>query len=259
VICGWIAILAGLVPLGVAWWANRRTSMRDASLWAGLAWLTWAGPLAQVPSADNIFIALAVTGGAGIAVLGARRPHVFAWNFVVLGLVGVLILPLVEGWIIGASSLDALRLSFLAATLLVGIGNYVPTRFGIAALAALFVVGGWFAIMLVPSRAEATPFFLALRIVTAVVPWLTMVSPTRRAGDDLGGEWRSFRDRLGFVWAERTREQFNRAAENAGLPFRLGWLSTHGDGSDTEIAQAESIFRRLTQRFGDRDSREATP
>ena len=250
-ICGAIAILAGLVPLGTAWWANRRTSLRDATLWALLAWLTWSGPLGCEASPDLIFIALAVTGGAGVAVLGARRPHVFAWNFVVLGLISVLILPLVEGWIIGARSLDALRLSFLAATLLVGIGNYVPTRFGLAAGTALLVVAGWFAILLEPSYAEGAPFYLTLRVATAVVPWMALVTPRRLAGDELGNAWRSFRDRLGFVWGERTREQFNRAAENAGLPIRLGWRGTRADASDAEIAQAVELFRRLTGRFGE--------
>jgi hypothetical protein len=251
VICGCIAILAGLIPLTVTWWANRRTSLRDATGWAAIAWLTWSGPLNFQPTADIIFIALAVTGGAGIAVLGARRPHVFAWNFVVLGLVSVLVLPLVEGWIIGIRSLDALRLSFLAGTLIVGIGNYVPTRFGAAAAVALLVVGGWFAILLEPALADRDALFLTLRIATASVPWIALVSPNRAAGDDLGNAWRSFRDRLGFVWGERTREQFNRAAENAGLPIRLGWRGVRGTGSDTEMARAVEIFKRLVRRFDD--------
>jgi hypothetical protein len=256
VICGWVAIVAGLVPLGTACWANRRTSLRDATLWALLAWLTWSGPLGCEASPDLIFIALAATGGAGVAVLGARRPHVFAWNFVILGLVSVLVLPLVENWVIGAKSLDALRLAFLAATLAVGIGNYVATRFALPAIAALLVVAGWFAILLDPSSAEREPFFLTLRIATAVVPWMTLVTPRRPAGDDLGNAWRAFRDRLGFVWGERTREQFNRAAENAGLPLRLGWFSVRGTGSNAEITQAVDLFRRLVLRFDESDAAE---
>ena len=250
-IWGWIAILAGLVPLVRAWWANRRTSLRDATLWAGLAWLAWAGPLAYEPSADSVFIALAVTGGAGVAVLGARRPHVFAWNFVVLGLVGVLVLPLVEGWIIGARSLDALRLSFLAATLVVGIGNYVPTRFGLAAALSLLVGAGWFLIVLEPTRAGSRTFVVGLRIGTALIPWVALLSPGAATDRDLDRAWRSFRDRLGFVWGERTREQFNRSVENAGLSIRLGWRGVRGEASETEIAQAADILRRLLRRFDD--------
>jgi hypothetical protein len=254
VICGGIAIVAGLVPVLTAWWANRRTSLQGATLWSLVAWLTWSGPLGCEASPDLVFIALAVTGGAGVAVLGARRPHVFAWNFVVLGLVSVLILPLAERWVIGARSLDALRLTFLAGTLVVGIGNYLPTRFALAAIAGLLVGGGWFAILLEPSYAEWTPFFVTLRIATAVVPWMALVTPARPTGDEFGNLWRSFRDRFGFVWGERTREQFNRAAENAGLPIRLGWFGVCGTGSDAEMVQAVDLFRRLSRRFDESDA-----
>src|SRR5581483_7328575 len=84
------------------------------------------------------YLALSLTGCAGIAVLGARRPQVVAWNFVVLGLLGVMLLPVLERSVIGASSLDWVRMVFLGGTLLVGVLNYLPTR---AAPAAVFLAG----------------------------------------------------------------------------------------------------------------------
>jgi hypothetical protein len=161
-------------------------------------------------------------------------------------------LPLVEGWIIGARSLDTLRLSFLAATLAVGIGNYLPTRFLFAALAAFIGAAGWLLIVLDldPTRFQNNGFVLSLRFVTLVVPWLALAAWPWRFGNELDLAWRSFRDRHGFVWGERTREQFNRAAEHAGLPIRLGWRSMRGTASDEEIAAAKALFERLTQRFG---------
>src|SRR6188472_3091553 len=96
-----LAILAGLYPIFCAWQANRRTSLRDAMLWTTAAWISWAGPMSLFGTRASLFIALSLTGCASVAVLGARRPHVLAWNFVVFGLFGVLALPLVEGWLIG--------------------------------------------------------------------------------------------------------------------------------------------------------------
>ena len=98
-----LLLLTGAYPLGRAWLANRRSSLAHALAWAALAWLAWLGvALAEawglgVPVAAR-YVALCLTGCAGVAVLGARRPGVVAWNFVVLGLLVVLLLPLAEGW-----------------------------------------------------------------------------------------------------------------------------------------------------------------
>ena len=35
--------------------------------------------------------------------------------------------------------------------------------------------------------------------------------------------WLDFRDRYGLLWGQRVREQFNRAAHNAGWPVMLFW------------------------------------
>src|SRR5688572_7693858 len=92
--------LAGLVPFWIAWRANRATSLAPAVGWAALAWLGWGGALAfgrwQTGFVEERYVALCLTGAAGVAVLGARRPYAGAWNFVVLGLIGVLLLPLAE-------------------------------------------------------------------------------------------------------------------------------------------------------------------
>src|ERR1700692_2142289 len=99
-------IIAGALPIVRALWANRGTSLLHALIWTLLAWLSW-GVAFLLDDAENAvmpagrYCALCLTGCAGIAVLGARRPHVFAWNFVVLSLFAVMVWPLVEGWILG--------------------------------------------------------------------------------------------------------------------------------------------------------------
>jgi hypothetical protein len=83
---GWIAVAVGALPFLAAWRANRRTTLQGATIWAAAAWTSWGFALAYPDNDDFGFLALCLTGCAGIAVLGARRPQVFAWNFVVLGL-----------------------------------------------------------------------------------------------------------------------------------------------------------------------------
>src|SRR5262249_21122194 len=94
--CMWVLLFAlfliGLYPLAQAWWANRRTSLFHAVTGGVGGWLGWLRALVFAERAGNRgvdpprYLALCLTGCAGVAVLGARRPHVVAWNFVVLGL-----------------------------------------------------------------------------------------------------------------------------------------------------------------------------
>src|SRR6476661_4532490 len=88
--------LAGLLPLFSAWWKNRRASLQLTFVWAAFAWFTWGWAFLATdtePSAvsSTRYIALGMTGAAGIAVLGARRPQVLAWNLVLVGLLPALL------------------------------------------------------------------------------------------------------------------------------------------------------------------------
>src|SRR5918912_1565719 len=105
---GWLLLVTGLYPLVRAWLANRRWSLLQAVHWALLAWAAWGmalagtGRWAPPAAAAATYLALCLTGCAGVAVLGARRPGVAAWNFVVLGLLAVLLLPVAEGVVTGS-------------------------------------------------------------------------------------------------------------------------------------------------------------
>src|SRR6516165_2531149 len=129
-----LLFVTGSAALVRAWLATRATALFHAVHWCMAAWLAWGVTIFTPERASHpdpvTYVALCLTGCAGIAVLGARRPHVTAWNFVVLGLLAVMVLPLVEKAFIGTQSLDWLRITFLAITLGVGVLNYLPTRFG---------------------------------------------------------------------------------------------------------------------------------
>src|SRR5437764_12294899 len=94
-------VLTAVFPLVGAWRANRHTTLLQAVFWAGGAWAAWLLTLVALARGDEEAIpgrhlALALTGCAGVAVLGARRPGVRAWNFVVCGLLVIQLMPIVQ-------------------------------------------------------------------------------------------------------------------------------------------------------------------
>ena len=75
-----------------------------------------------------------------------------------------------------------------------------------------------------------------------------------RTGDEFDALWLDFRNRFGLVWAQRVREQFNRAAVNAGWPVTLYWqgllimAGTAPPDPDTQEAIVATL-RALLKRF----------
>lgn len=263
-VCGLI-FLVGAVPFVQAWRTLRHTSLVHALVWAATAWLAWGtvALLDQIVSDSMMtaarYTALCLVGCAGVAVLGARRPGVAAWDFVVLGLLAVLVLFLAEGAVVGGElQLGPVRITFLGLTLAIGIANYLPTRMALAAI--LLGLGcGWELWELVQRAggAAASGFARAYADLTILcVPPAAAVCGlrVRKTGTDADRLWRSFRDSFGVIWGLRLREQFDRAAVNAGLPLELGWDGLRpatgeepdAHGSDAALA----ILRALLKRFG---------
>jgi hypothetical protein len=229
-----IVFLSGFYPLIRAWWANRHTSLFQALNWALTAWLAWVftllladtdGTAARVDPAR--YLALCLTGCAAVAVLGARRPHVGAWNFVVLGLLAVMVLPLVEGLLAGVPSLDLLRMFFLGATLTVGFLNYLPTRLAPAVLLATLGCSGEMGLLAAPDMfARQSAVSMLAPLLLGFSPWVGWISWKRQtpAEHEIDRLWLDFRNRYGLFWGQRLREQFNAAALNGGWPVYLAWL-----------------------------------
>jgi hypothetical protein len=255
--------IAGLYPMACAWRANRSTSLLHAVGWAIVAWCAWGWALLAADP-DHLglepgrYVALCATGGAGVAVLGARRPHVFAWNFVVLGLLAVMQLPLVESLVIGTDPHDALRVLFLSATLAVGLCNYLPTRSAPAVLLLAAACAGEIVSLFAPdvlaNRGEIQLFHLVLLLTTwgAWACW----RGEREARSEFDCVWLDFRDRLGLLWAQRVREQFNNAAVHAGWMVRLAWRGLHRTVPNVAIPPTEQdamieTLRAALKRFAD--------
>jgi hypothetical protein len=247
-------LLGGLYPWYRAWRANRLTALSHALLWALAAWLAWALAIG-LEWPGGRYLALCLTACAGVAVLGARRPGVVAWNFVVAGLLAVLLRPaaltLLTGllWSSGEEGqglrLDGAALTILGVALGVPLLNYLPTRLGPAA-AALGL-----GCALEAASLAGEPAWLGVGDgLVAATPWLALgaLGWGQRPTDEVTRLWRGFRDRFGLLWALRMREQFHRAARNAGCPAELGWGTARVAPEGRE--QALALLRATLRRFG---------
>jgi hypothetical protein len=216
------------------WQARRNWSLSHALGWLAAAWLAWLvsglAVLADWPTRPWRYVALAVTAGAGVAVFGARRPNLFAWDFVVAGLLAVLALPLLEPGLSAAEwSLDEPRSLFLALLLAVAVLNYLPTRWGplaagagavlLVEVAHLSRAAGWSQNLPWP---PGTSLFLLGSLFWLGLLWSSLGGGRSRP-HELTKLWREFRDSYGLVWGQRALEQFNSAAAHAGMVTRLGW------------------------------------
>jgi hypothetical protein len=262
----WVILLTGAYPLWRAWRANAGTTLRPALLWAVAAWLAWAAEFfsaAMAPARDPLtlrYLALSLTACALVAVLGARRPIVGPWHFVLVGLLAVLLLPLAEG--LGTLRLNWPSWLFLAGTLAVGLLNYLPTRLAPAVVVlACGCATALAGVLPAENVAEAWHRLLpAGRLLLALVPWIAYVAAGRRPATraEFDALWLAFRDRFGLVWGQRLREQFNRAAEHAGWPVILRWgglRMRHGAALPEPEVQAEMVgtLQAMLKRFGPED------
>lgn len=250
-----VLLLTGFYPLWRAWRANRATTLRQSVGWAGCAWLAWVAAAwvgAAWPGVDmrlSHYVALCLTGCAGAAVLGARRPGAGAWNFVVASLLVVLLWPVAEG--LGDPRLNVFNATFLSAALAVGVLNYLPTRTAAAVLPAGAACVVEFCVVLKwIDPAGWDSFALAL---LAVAPWLGLATRRRRKpATAFDREWLAFRDRFGAVWGLPARDQVNRAAANAGWGVVLEWRGLRTTAGNPAAPHAEALagLRGVLKRFG---------
>jgi hypothetical protein len=200
-----------------------------------------------------------------VTVLNARTPGERVWAILMVLLVVVFLIPWLEeaGRIRRAQGsmlvhLDAPWTIFYGLLLVVGVTNYLPTRYGWAALCLGLCLAleylaltrtDWPAARRAVS-AEWVTWTLALSF------WVARRSAVRgRSVSGFDGLWLWFRDHWGVVWALRTQDRFNRTAELAHWPVRLSWFGLLPAGQPADVAapaalpQAETTLRGLIRRF----------
>lgn len=242
-----ILLLSAGAPVWHAWLANHYTALAHTMAWMAAAWLSWtlSAWLAIVASPSRFmeYLALCLTACAIVALMGARRPGVYAWNFVVVGLLAVMLLPVAQRSISGGTlALDVLPALLLGSIFAVGLINFLPTRFWATAM-LLFVACVWELLWLCRDQPSKASWSLIPGFAAACAPWMAWLAAHRPAQTDSQFDrvWLSFRDRFGLVWSQRLCDQFNRSAVNSGWPVVLTWK---GLRRKPGAANAEPLVRQ---------------
>jgi hypothetical protein len=162
-----------------------------------------------------------------------------------------------------AHALNALHLDspwtlFYGILVVVGVTNYLPTRYGMAALCmGMVLVLEYLGLTHLDWPAERRAIVWEWVAWTfALCFWIARRDAVRaRAARGFDGLWFWYRDHWGVVWALRTQERFNHAAAQADWPVRLTWFGletvgplTHGE-QPLAPAEAEATLRALIRRF----------
>lgn len=271
-----IAITSTLLPYWRARTAVQRTTLISAWRWGGVGLTVWiAAAAGQLFAADTQrgivqlvwYAAALLMLCPAIAVLGAQRPVARVWSWFI-----VLPFLLVFGWPAAATVSQTLANGqFLLQTPMVvgyafvvvmGLGNYLGTRF---TLAAALTAG---ALLLVVAPTATADFswlpqtdhcrLLATLFLTAALWWAAHAArPTYAVRVPLDRVWIEFRDQFGIVWSKRVLDRLNLMAQGDQLSLRMSLIGvTSLDNSDTpptttELAAMERSLRWLLRRFVD--------
>ncbi|ODU01394.1 MAG: hypothetical protein ABS79_01755 [Planctomycetes bacterium SCN 63-9] len=278
-----MTLLAAWLPLTRAWRAARGTALRPMLIWGGLA--VGLATVAQVcglveplgtgrPWMGRFTYLSALASLASLlSALNARTPGEGAWALLMAMLIVVFLIPWLEepGRFRQAQELRILRLDapwtiFFILVAGTGVTNYLPTRYGPAAILlgigyALEYLGLTHAGLPPDARVAAwSGFSWCLALAIWIGYGRARARPVQAAGaaQALNRSWFWFRDHWGVVWGLRIAERFNKSAELSKWPCRLGWFGIAMIGEDHDSTKTDqapipevavSTFRGLLRRF----------
>jgi hypothetical protein len=248
------------------------TTLVPASYWALAAsslWtLTWildhlTNQLSR-SVADHLWYACAIIALCPpIAVLGSRRPGTRVWTwFILVPMLFALGWPVITLWLQGSDvrglQLETPQLVGYLLVLVMGAGNYVGTRYTLAAL--LYAVANG---LLVLSSSQTCPAWLSDRWWVRLFATASMVVAILSAGREASFTshlapgfdklWLDFFDQFGIVWGRRIQDRVNfiAAKENWPAKLQLQGLQWTTPADPVTNARIEHTFRWLLRRFVD--------
>ncbi|MFO0914486.1 MAG: hypothetical protein U0795_16120 [Pirellulales bacterium] len=197
-------------------------------------WIAWMQPDGTTRSAVR-YAADTLLLTPFIALLGAKRPQDQGWQWIVVSLWGVLLVPLAQ-WLAFGQGTFRLHLTwqvFMAILVLAQLANFSGTsQFSSAVVWSL---GQW--VLLAPALHRLMPFEsmtsqpgvawgrpLGMTLLAGAAWWAgTLAGNWDRRGRSWDRAWLDFRDLYGAAWGLRVLERINQPAELAGWPVRLNW------------------------------------
>jgi hypothetical protein len=276
----WISVgLALVIAAGaiVAFRRLRGTTLAAPAAWAVVSALLIAAVEAMLrwrgPAVDTLAVSLwRYAAAAGtfcplMAVLGAKRPQDRGWQWVVLALWVILLVPALQA--VAARSGQELELYavsqlLLEALVVMGLLNYLPTRYAPAAM--LFALGQ--IVLLAPYLFEfgAGPKWQRSGLVAIIAAMAAAAGLSRRAATlapgacgapssltRLNQRWSLFRDGWGAFWGLRVLQRVNQTAELSHWPVRLDWRKgfvrgpSNSPAADDDPRADEQIIAHIQQ------------
>jgi hypothetical protein len=269
--CLWAILSAFTIAVGDAWMRSNAAHQTTFCFWQ---------PVIQYVSACTSFCPV-------MAVLGAKRPQDGPWQWIVLSLWIVLVLPALQFILLPAGprfELFAAWKIFLIGLMSLGLLNWLPTKYWLAGCCfcagqlALF----WETLARMPAIGPLLSgtsnlwgslgswlFFASFVLVTLISVLSTKGAPTDRPtleGPDNQGDlirlnrrWLEFRDRYGSFWGLRILQRVNQTAAICQWPVRLQWWGFEQlNRSDpiknltvtsTQISEIDRTLNNLLRRF----------
>lgn len=277
VFTGLTALIAGVV--GVLLLVSRRRALDGTTLiapwwWVLIAWLavtgveTWIGLTVSAGYGAPFRDALRFTAGMTLfcpqmAQLGAKRPQNVAWQWVVVTIWAVLMMPVGEQFALGQSgelTLHYVRGWLLFALIVVGLLNNGPTRYCMTAillgLAQTLILAKHLpgiGVGLAAGGATLAILLLLIAILLTVFEWPPRAHVTRPEDR----VWLDFRDCFGAFWALRVAERINASASRYQWGLWLTWngfsqvefVGVAGEVNEEVNSALRLSLRSLLRRF----------
>ncbi len=264
-----------LLMLGLLWGLSKvgGTTLTAPVIWAiiatiGLALVAVATSWGLTPSGighDVLQYAAAVaTFCPLIGVLGAKRPQNHAWQWVVLTLWIVLVWPALGAWVTPMGSrleLFAAWKLFLLGLIGLGLLNYLPTRFWLAAINVACGQAVLLSNVLLSEEMLSAEWHLPIGVscfllsIVSVAVSGSLRKSTAQGLEAMNHHWRAFRDTFGAFWGLRILARVNQTAKLRNWPLRLAWTGFEPTNKESlaptteQLAEIEQTLATLLRRF----------
>lgn len=217
--------------------------------------VTVAGPRETTSDALRYASAMA-TFCPLMAILGAKRPQNRGWQFIVLTLWIVLVLPVGETLLIwrgGTLDPGPIRRWLTVILLFLGLANYLPTRFAIAAI--WVTLGQSLLLMTHLPFGRTLPDSHVTAGCAAIAAGMTSAWFVARRGPRCGwdGIWLDFRDAFGLVWSLRVMERLNVTARLSQWNSVLTWSGFRPPIETSRHRTIERALKTVLRRFVSND------